>query len=111
MRFDFHRIAASVIHYAGLAALIGAGAAIATAQNVPAEYVVSGANAEKLHDFTTINLATAEKLTLACEAEAAALNRQISMIVIDNDGNHVSDPMPLWPTAPTATTGHNNDKR
>jgi len=89
MRFDFHRIAGSVIHCAGIAALIGAGAAIATAQNVPAEYVVTGANAEKLHDFTTINLATAEKLTLACEAEAAALNRQISMIVIDNDGNHV----------------------
>src|SRR5579871_537152 len=86
MRFDFHRIAGSVIHYAGITALIGAGAAIAAAQNVPAEYVVRGANAEKLHDFTTINLATAENLRLAYESEAAVFNRQISIIVIDNYG-------------------------
>ena len=89
MRFDFHRIAGSVIYCAGVATLIGAGVASAAAQSIPADYVITGATAEKIADFSTINLATAEKLVLACEAEAAALNRTVSMIVIDNDGNHV----------------------
>jgi len=89
MRFDFRRMAGCVIRCAGVATLIGASVASAAAQNVPAEYVITGATAEKIADFSTINLATAEKLVLACEAEAAALNRTISMVVIDNDGNDV----------------------
>ena len=35
---------------------------VALAQNVPAQFVVSGKAAEQLQDFTTINLATAEKI-------------------------------------------------
>ena len=48
------RIAALAI--AGALVLCGA----AFAQNVPEKFVVSGKMAEKIQDFTTINLATAE---------------------------------------------------
>ena len=68
-------------------ALALAGAALA--QNVPAQFVVSGKAAENLQDFTTINLATAEKIALACEREAAKEGVQISVMVLDNDGNQV----------------------
>src|SRR5437899_9315539 len=69
----------------GLAAV----AALAVAQNVPEQFVVSGKAAEKIQDFTTINLATAERLADSCEKAAAAEGVQISIMVLDNDGNHV----------------------
>jgi glc operon protein GlcG len=62
---------------------------LALAQNVPEQFVVSGKAAEKIQDFTTINLATAERLAGACEKAAAAEGVQISIMVLDNDGNHV----------------------
>src|ERR1700752_201082 len=62
---------------------------VALAQNVPEQFVVSGKTAEKIQDFTTINLATAERIAQACEKAAAAENVQISVMVHDNDGNHV----------------------
>src|SRR5215469_3372959 len=68
-------------------AVVFAGAAIA--QTVPEQFVVSGKAAEKIQDFTTINLATAERLAKVCEDAAAAENVQISIMVLDNDGNHV----------------------
>jgi uncharacterized protein GlcG (DUF336 family) len=61
----------------------------AFAQNVPSEFVVSGSAAEQIQDFTTINLATAERIAAACEKAAAAEGVQISIMVLDNDGNHV----------------------
>jgi glc operon protein GlcG len=61
----------------------------AAAQSVPAQFVVSGAAAEKIQDFTTINLATAERLAGSCEKAAAAEGVGISIMVLDNDGNHV----------------------
>ena len=64
-------------------------AGVALAQNVPAQYVVSGKAAEQIQDFTTINLATAEKLAEACEKEAATAGVQVSIYILDNDGNHV----------------------
>src|SRR5262249_14832585 len=64
-------------------------AGVALAQNVPAQYVVSGKNAEKIQDFTTINLATAEKIAETCEQAAVAQGVQISISVLDNDGNDV----------------------
>ena len=70
---------------AGAMALGGA----AFAQNVPEQFVVSGKAAEKIQDFTTINLATAERIADACEKAAAAEGVQISIMVLDNDGNHV----------------------
>jgi glc operon protein GlcG len=70
---------------AGAIALSAAG----LAQNVPEQFVVSGKAAEKIQDFTTINLATAERLAGACEKAASAEGVQISVMVLDNDGNHV----------------------
>jgi len=62
---------------------------VALAQNVPEQFVVSGKAAEKIQDFTTINLATAERIATACEKLAAEQGVQISIMVLDNDGNHV----------------------
>lgn len=59
------------------------------AQSVPAQFVVSGKAAEQIQDFTTINLATAERIAETCEKLAAAEGVAISMYVLDNDGNHV----------------------
>ena len=59
------------------------------AQNVPEQFVVSGKNAEKIQDFTTINLATAERIANTCEQAAAAQGVQISIIVLDHQGNQV----------------------
>src|SRR6266851_3830221 len=62
---------------------------VALAQNVPEQFVVSGKAAEQIQDFTTINLATAERIATACEKLAAEQGVQISIMVLDNDGNHV----------------------
>ena len=62
---------------------------VALAQNVPEKFVVSGKAAEKIQDFTTINLATAERIADSCEMAAATEGVQISVMVLDNDGNHV----------------------
>ena len=62
---------------------------IVAAQTVPSQFVVSGKLAEQIQDFTTINLATAERIAEACERLAAAENVGISIDVLDNDGNHV----------------------
>ena len=69
----------------GFVALAG----VALAQNVPEQFVVSGKAAEKIQDFTTINLATAERIAEVCEKAAIAQGVQISIMVLDNDGNHV----------------------
>jgi glc operon protein GlcG len=76
-----------MIGLAAVGAIATGGAAIA--QNVPEQFVVSGKAAEKIQDFTTINLATAERIADACEKAAAAEGVQISIMVLDNDGNHV----------------------
>lgn len=70
---------------AGVFALSG----VAGAQNVPEQFVVSGKAAEKIQDFTTINLATAERIAEVCEKAAVDQGVQISIIVLDNDGNQV----------------------
>ncbi len=62
---------------------------VAFAQNVPEQFVVSGKAAEKIQDFTTINLATAERIADVCEKAAAGQGVQISIMVLDNFGNHV----------------------
>src|ERR1700726_585114 len=73
--------------------LAAAGAVVlggpAFAQTVPEQFVVSGKAAEKIQDFTTINLATAERIADVCEKAATAQGVQISIMVLDNDGNHV----------------------
>ena len=62
---------------------------VALAQSVPEQFVVSGKAAEKIQDFTTINLATSERIAEVCEKAAVDQGVQISMIVLDNDGNQV----------------------
>src|ERR1700752_2209101 len=62
---------------------------VALAQNVPEQFVVSGKTAEKIQDFTTINLATAERIATSCEKAATDQGVQISLMVLDHDGNHV----------------------
>jgi len=61
----------------------------ALAQTVPSQFVVSGKAAEQIQDFTTINLATAERIAERCEKLAADQGVAISIMVLDNDGNHV----------------------
>jgi hypothetical protein len=53
----------------------------AFAQNVPEQFVVSGKAAEQIQDFTTINLATAERIANTCEQAATAEGVQISLFV------------------------------
>jgi len=79
-----------VIAMLGLATLgaIALGDA-AFAQNVPAQFVVTGKTAEKIQDFSTINVATAQRIAESCEKAATAQGVQISIIVLDKDGNHV----------------------
>jgi uncharacterized protein GlcG (DUF336 family) len=72
-----------------LAVAVLALAPVIAAQNVPPQFVVSGKAAEQIQDFTTINLATAERIAEACERLAAAENVGISIDVLDNDGNFV----------------------
>jgi uncharacterized protein GlcG (DUF336 family) len=63
---------------------------VAHAQDVPAQFVVSGKAAEKIQDFTTINLATAERLAELCEKAVSAKGGGAhSIMILDNDGNHV----------------------
>jgi uncharacterized protein GlcG (DUF336 family) len=71
-----------------IAALALSGGA-ALAQNVPSQFVVSGKAAEKIQDFTTVNLATAERIADSCEKAATDQGVQISLMVLDHDGNHV----------------------
>ncbi len=73
--------------FAVAAALASGGAVFA--QNVPAQFVVSGKAAEQIQDFTTINLATAERIAEACQRLAVEQKVAISIYVLDNDGNHV----------------------
>ena len=69
------------------AATLLAGALLA--QNVPAQFVITGKNAEKIQDFSTINMATAERLATACEKAASDQGVLISVMILDKDGNHV----------------------
>ena len=70
-----------------VAVALSGGAAFA--QNVPAQFVVTGKAAEKIQDFTSINLATAERIADSCEKAATDQGVQISLMVLDHDGNHV----------------------
>src|SRR5688572_10025767 len=77
-----------VITAAMLAATI-AFASVALAQTVPPQFVVSGKAAEQIQDFTTINLATAERIAETCQRLAVAQGVAVTVMVLDNDGNHV----------------------
>jgi len=81
-----HRIARLGLLAAAAIALSG----VACAQNVPAQFVVSGKAAEKIQDFTTINMATAQRIAETCERLVTAHGGgQQSIIFLDKEGNHV----------------------
>src|SRR5215467_13420261 len=75
-------------HVAALLCAVLAVVATASAQ-APSEFVISGETAKKIHDFTTINLATAERIAETCERLARTEGVAISVYILDNDGNHV----------------------
>src|SRR5436190_1025741 len=78
-----------IVRLVSLAAAIAL-SGVAYAQNVPAQFVVTGKAAEKIQDFTTINLATAQSIAETCERLVTAHGGgQHSIIFMDNDGNHV----------------------
>src|SRR2546426_11620185 len=77
------------IHVAGLlCAVFLALTATASAQK-SSQFVIGGETAKKIHDFTTINLATAERIAETCERLANKEGVAVSVYVLDNDGNHV----------------------
>src|SRR5678815_5982902 len=64
--------------------------ATASAQIAPTSaFVVSGEAAKRIHDFSMINLATAQRIAEACENFARKQNVGISIYILDNEGNHV----------------------
>jgi uncharacterized protein GlcG (DUF336 family) len=81
------RIVARTIGFAFAGTIALGGAALA--QNVPEQFVVSGKAAEQIQDYTTVNLATAERIANSCEKAATAEGVEISVMVLDKDGNHV----------------------
>jgi len=85
VRMEALRMAALGLAAAGMIALGG----VARAQNVPEQFIVTGKTAEKIQDFSTINVATAQRIAESCEKAATAQGVQISIIVLDKDGNHV----------------------
>ena len=53
---------------------------------VPEQFRLSGKPAAKLHDFTSVNLATAEKLAKACEDIARQHNSQVVVAIYEPSG-------------------------
>jgi uncharacterized protein GlcG (DUF336 family) len=77
------------IHFAGLLCAVLFCAATVSAQNVPSQFVITGETAKKIHDFTTINLATAERIAETCEGLARKEGVAVTVAILDNDGNEV----------------------
>jgi len=53
---------------------------------VPEQFRLSGKAAARLHDYTSINADTAEKLAKACEAIARKNNSQVVVVIVDPQG-------------------------
>src|SRR5215467_8976186 len=53
---------------------------------VPDQFVLSGKAAERVHDHSSINLATAEKLLASCQAYARKNNSPVVVVIIDAQG-------------------------
>ncbi len=75
------------LEFAAMAAIAVAGAAFA--QDVPQQFVVSGKAADRIQDFTTINLATAERIADVCEEAATEHGGAHTITVLDKAGNNV----------------------
>ena len=59
------------IQVAGLLCALLVFAVKASAQNSVSPFVIGGETAKKIHDFSTINLATAERIAQTCERLAS----------------------------------------
>lgn len=80
----------SIVSLALAAVAVISTAGVALAQSVPQQLVVTGKAAETIHDFATINLATAERLAETCEAAVTAQGGGVHTItILDKAGNHV----------------------
>ena len=77
------------VHLVSLLCVVLLLAGTASAQDQLSKFVITGDTAKKLHDFTTINLATAERIVETCQALAQKENVGVSIYILDNDGNHV----------------------
>jgi uncharacterized protein GlcG (DUF336 family) len=77
------------IHFVGVLCVVLTLAATAPAQDSLSKFVITGEAAKKIHDFTTINLATAERIVETCEGLAQKENVGVTIYILDNDGNHV----------------------
>src|SRR6266567_2797475 len=77
------------LHFAGLVLAVLVFAITAQAQNSTSQFVIGGDTAKRIHDFTTINLATAQRIAETCEDLARKEGVAVSVYIIDNDGNHV----------------------
>src|SRR5262244_1631553 len=77
------------ISIAVLLCVLFAFAATASAQSSLSQFVIGGETAKKIHDFSTINLATAERITETCERLAAQESVAVSIYILDKEGNHV----------------------
>jgi uncharacterized protein GlcG (DUF336 family) len=77
------------VHLTGLLCVVLALAGTASAQDSLSKFVITGDTAKKIHDFTTINLATAERIVETCEGLAQKEGVGVSIYILDNDGNHV----------------------
>jgi len=64
-------------------------ASAAWAQEVPRQFVVTGAAAEKIHDSRAINLATAERIVDACLRMAVTEQVRHSIMILDPQGTPV----------------------
>ena len=67
------------MHIAQLLCVLFAIATAASAQNSLSQFVIGGDTAKKIHDTTTINLSTAERITQGCESLAAKEGVAISV--------------------------------
>src|SRR5436190_787776 len=76
-------------HVAALVFAVLALAATASAQSSTSQFVIGGETAKKIHDFGTINLATAERIAEKCEDLARKESVAVSIYILDNEGNHV----------------------
>jgi uncharacterized protein GlcG (DUF336 family) len=77
------------IHFVGVLCVVLALATTASAQDSLSKFVITGEAAKKIHDFTTINLATAERIVETCEGLAQKEGVGVTIYILDNDGNHV----------------------
>ena len=77
------------VHLVRLLCVVLVLAGTASAQDSLSKFVITGDTAKKIHDFTTINLATAERIVETCEGLAQKEGVGVSIYILDKEGNHV----------------------